>query len=73
MLVARKARVSNTTASRVLTGKVSPVAISEGTRQRVLETATRLGYRPNLMARGLRTLPWSVPAEVRTSGCRADH
>lgn len=53
--VAREARVSNTTASRVLTGKVSPVAISEGTRQRVLETATRLGYRPNLMARGLRT------------------
>lgn len=53
--VAREAEVSNTTVSRVLTGKVSPVMISESTRQRVLETAARLGYRPNLMARGLRT------------------
>jgi LacI family transcriptional regulator len=53
--VAREAEVSNTTASRVLTGTVSAVAISESTRQRVLDTAARLGYRPNLMARGLRT------------------
>ena len=53
--VAREANVSNTTASRVLTGKESPVLISEATRQRVLEAANRLGYRPNLLARGLRT------------------
>jgi DNA-binding LacI/PurR family transcriptional regulator len=53
--VAREAQVSNTTASRVLTGKDSPVLISEATRGRVLEAAARLGYRPNLLARGLRT------------------
>lgn len=53
--VAREAGVSNTTASRVLTGKESPVLISEATRQRVHEAASRLGYRPNLLARGLRT------------------
>jgi DNA-binding LacI/PurR family transcriptional regulator len=53
--VARIAGVSNTTASRVLTGKESPVLISEATRLRVLEAAARLGYRPNLLARGLRT------------------
>lgn len=53
--VARDARVSNTTASRVLTGKQSSVPIGEATRRRVLDAATRLGYRPNLMARGLRT------------------
>jgi DNA-binding LacI/PurR family transcriptional regulator len=53
--VAREADVSNTTASRVLTGKESPVLISEATRQRVLDAASRLGYRPNLLARGLRT------------------
>jgi DNA-binding LacI/PurR family transcriptional regulator len=53
--VAKEAEVSNTTASRVLTGKESPVLISEATRRRVLDAASRLGYRPNLLARGLRT------------------
>lgn len=53
--VAKEAGVSNTTASRVLTGSASPVPISDGTRLRVEEAAARLGYRPNLMARGLRT------------------
>src|SRR5579872_6023610 len=53
--VAREAHVSNITVSRVLTGKRSAVPISEATRTRVLDAAARLGYRPNLMARGLRT------------------
>ena len=53
--VAREAGVSNTTASRVLTGKESPVLISDATRRRVEAAAAQLGYRPNLMARGLRT------------------
>src|SRR5947209_13182749 len=53
--VARAAGVSNITVSRVLTGKQSAVTISEATRRRVLDAAARLDYRPNLMARGLRT------------------
>src|SRR5579883_178616 len=53
--VGREARVSQNTVSRVLSGKSSSVPISESTRQRVLEAAARLGYQPNLLARGLRT------------------
>jgi len=53
--VAREASVSNVTVSRVLAGKQSAIAISEPTRQRVLQAAARLGYQPNLLARGLRT------------------
>lgn len=48
--VARHAEVSTGTVSNALTGK-RPVA--KATRQRILEAMTELGYRPNLMARGL--------------------
>jgi len=51
--VARAAGVSNATVSRVLNGSNHPVA--EEVRQRVLQVAEELGYRPNLIARGLRT------------------
>jgi LacI family transcriptional regulator, galactose operon repressor len=52
--VARQAEVSLTTASRALdTDNDHPV--SERTRARVLAVATRLAYRPNPMARALRT------------------
>lgn len=50
--VARAARVSPSTVSRALT---SPSMVNERTRARVLEVAARLGYRPNLAARGLIT------------------
>lgn len=50
--VARRAGVSATTVSRVLSGKVE--RISEGTRGRVLEAAHELGYRPNQLAVSLR-------------------
>src|SRR5690348_528034 len=53
--VGREAEVSTITVSRVLNGKTSAVPISAATRQRVLDAAARLGYQPNLMARGLRT------------------
>ncbi len=53
--VGREARVSTITVSRVLNGKSSAVPISDATRRRVLDAAARLGYQPNLMARGLRT------------------
>lgn len=50
--VARLAGVSSTTVSHVLSGK-RPV--SAATRERVLEAVRELGYRPNSVARSLRT------------------
>ncbi len=50
--VAARAGVSITTVSRVLNGKAD--AISEETRQRVLEASRELNYRPNSLAVGLR-------------------
>jgi DNA-binding LacI/PurR family transcriptional regulator len=51
--VAAEAGVSPTTTSFVLNGR--DAAIPEATRQRVLDTARRLGYRPNASARALAT------------------
>lgn len=51
--VARRAGVSRTTASFVLTGRTD-MRISADARDRVLAAAEELGYRPNLTARGLR-------------------
>ena len=51
--VAKAAGVSNATVSRVLTNSDHPIA--EETRRKVLVAAETLGYRPNLIARGLRT------------------
>ena len=50
--VARRAGVSKTTVSHVLSRK-RPVA--EGTRRRVERAVAKLGYRPDGLARGLRT------------------
>jgi DNA-binding LacI/PurR family transcriptional regulator len=55
--VAEVARVSQSTVSRVLSGAPPAVPISESTRARVLDTAARLQYRPNPLARGLRGAP----------------
>ena len=52
--VARRAGVSRTTASFVLTGR-RDMRISANAEERVLRAARELNYRPNLMARGLRT------------------
>lgn len=52
--VAHGAGVSITTVSRILNGRESGVPIRDETRQRVLSVAAELGYRPNLLARGLR-------------------
>jgi LacI family transcriptional regulator len=55
MQVAQRAGVSRSTASFVLTGRHQDMRISEDARQRVLRAAQELDYRPNLMARSLRT------------------
>jgi DNA-binding LacI/PurR family transcriptional regulator len=52
--VAERSGVSITTASRILNGRESGVPIRDDTRERVLSAAAILGYRPNLLARGLR-------------------
>ena len=52
--IARAAGVSQSTVSRVLNDAVTAVPIAADTRQRVLDVAGRLGYRPNPLARGLR-------------------
>ncbi|EAU3306112.1 LacI family transcriptional regulator [Salmonella enterica] len=52
--VAREANVSQSTVSLVLSGKAEG-RVSLKTRQLVEETARRMGYRPNLSARSLRT------------------
>jgi DNA-binding LacI/PurR family transcriptional regulator len=52
--VARKSGVSVTTVSRILNNRESGVPIRDETRQRVIRVADELGYRPNLLARGLR-------------------
>jgi LacI family transcriptional regulator, galactose operon repressor len=52
--VARLASVSRTTVSYVLNNSDSGIAISEATRQRVLDAARDLGYHPNAAARSLR-------------------
>lgn len=52
--IARAAGVSQSTVSRVLNDTPTSVPIAAETRERVQEVATRLGYRPNPLARGLR-------------------
>jgi LacI family transcriptional regulator len=52
--VARVAGVDVSTASRVLNGSVTQ-RVSVETRARILEAANSLEYRPNALARGLRT------------------
>lgn len=51
--VATKAAVSTSTASRILHG--GTIRVSAETRDRVLKTAEELSYRPNSVARSLRT------------------
>lgn len=52
--VARKAGVSQPTVSLVLSG--NPKArVADGTRQRIIQAARELGYRPNRLAQGLVT------------------
>ncbi len=58
--IAEKSGVSITTASRILNRRETGIPIREETRQRVLGVAAELGYKPNLLARGLRGSPSSL-------------
>lgn len=51
--IAESAGVSLYTVSVVLNGSRSNTRVSQATRERILETAARLKYHPNAMARGL--------------------
>lgn len=53
--IAKATGTSISTVSRVLTGAPAARRISQATRDRVEQTARQLGYRPNLVARSLRT------------------
>jgi len=53
--IARLAGVSQSTVSRILSRSTSRVPISEETRERVLAAMKEMGYRPNLLARRLRS------------------
>src|SRR5436305_958040 len=52
--VAQRAGVSKMTVSAVLAGGSRHVRVSEPTRQRVLDAARQMSYRPNAVARSLR-------------------
>ncbi len=53
--IAKELSVSNTLVSMVLSGNGPKHRVSKATIKRILETAKKMGYNPNLMARGLRT------------------
>ena len=53
--IARAADTSPSTVSRVLAGRASAARIGKKTAARVRAAAKRMGYRPNLAARSLRT------------------
>jgi DNA-binding LacI/PurR family transcriptional regulator len=52
--IADAAGVSQSTVSRVLTGAPNAIPINPATRERILEMARLMRYRPNPLARGLR-------------------
>ncbi len=52
--IANASGVSQSTVSRVLTGAPNAIPITAATRERILEVARQMRYRPNPLARGLR-------------------
>ncbi len=53
--IARTVKVSASTVSRVLAGQAEKARIAPATARSILAAASKLGYRPNLAARALRT------------------
>lgn len=71
--VARRAGVSRAIVSGVLTGTMSTMRVSEGTRQRVLAAAQELGYSPHPLARALRRQRSNVIGFVPRSARRTPY
>ena len=71
--VARRAGVSRAAVSGVLTGAMSTMRVSEGTRQRVLAAAHELDYSPNPIARALRRQRSNVIGFVPRSSRRTPY
>ena len=72
--IAKRAGVSQSTASIVLNGKGNQYRISAATQQRILEVAKELGYQPNISARRLRSggeIVLPIIALMWTQGTRA--
>lgn len=65
--VARRAGVSRTTASYILNGRADEMRIAGETQARVRRAVEDLGYRPNRVARNLRT------SSTKTIGLLSDH
>ena len=68
--IAKKANVSRSTVSRVLTKKTN---VKESTREKVEQVMAELNYHPNSMARGLATGKQNIIAlvvsDIRNPGC----
>lgn len=53
--IARELKISATTVSFVLNGKAEEKRISEAVRKKILKHIDKVGYRPNMVAKSLRT------------------
>ena len=71
--VARLAGVHRVTASVVLNDAEASTQVSQATRQRILEAARELGYRPNAMALALRRQRTDIVGFYRGSDLDAHH
>jgi DNA-binding LacI/PurR family transcriptional regulator len=71
--VAERSGVSITTVSRILNNRETGVPIREETRQRIVAAARELGYKPNLLARGLRGSRSSLLGVIARDICDPFH
>ena len=66
--VGHRANVSPALVSAVLRGETDVVRVSEATRARVLETARQMEYRPNALARSLRSRRTNIVGLYSSAG-----
>ena len=64
--IARKAGVSVTTVSNVLSNRSGKISISEKTRTKIMKIVEELNYHPNIYARYLRTKSTGIVAVMVT-------